>query len=386
MYSTCLFCHGSLGGNQALETFPVGRQLAFDGERGRLWVICPRCHRWNLSPLEVRWEAIEECERAYRDARLKVSTEQVGMARLRDGTELVRVGRPPRPEIAAWRWGDRMGVRRRRALVRSAVGGTVAVGTAAAAVAAGVATLGAAAPVLALAVTHGGMAFMAVREYGTSLKVPGAGGRARSVFRGNLKRASLRPGEAGDGWQLHLPYAGGTDFLEGPEARRALGVLLPKVNPWGARLKRVLGASGMLEETGGAERLLRVMAEESRRREGDFADRHAAWRRGDDTFRVMGWSEMRERGWDKEPINRGALPRLEPEERLALEMAVHEESERRAMEGELKMLEAAWREAEEIAAIADRLVISKETEETLERMRREVGRHESRRDRSRDSP
>jgi hypothetical protein len=382
LYSTCLFCHRHLGANEAIETFPVGGQLAFDSERGRLWVICPRCHRWNLSPLEVRWEAIEECERAYRDARLKVSTEQIGMARLRDGTELVRVGRPARPEIAAWRWGDRMGLRRRRALVRSAVGGTVAVGSAAAAVAAGVAMLGAAAPALAIAVTHGGMAFMAVREYGTATRVPGAGGRTRRVFRGNLKLVSLRPGEVGGGWQLHLPYAGGTDLLEGPEARRALGVLLPKVNPWGARLKRVLGASGMLEETGGAERLLRVMAEESRRREGDFAERHAAWRRGDHlSVYTVRWSRLREdlfeSGWMKEPINRGALSRLKPDERLALEMAVHEESERRAMEGELKMLEAAWREAEEIAGIADRLVVSADTEARLEEIRREIGRGDS---------
>jgi hypothetical protein len=40
---------------------------------------------------------------------------------------------------------------------------------------------------------------------------------------------------------------------------------------------------------------------------------------------------------------------------LALEMAVHEETERRAMEGELAMLEQMWRDAEQIAAIADRL-------------------------------
>ena len=36
-------------------------------------------------------------------------------------------------------------------------------------------------------------------------------------------------------------------------------------------------------------------------------------------------------------------------------MTLHEESERRALQGELATLEAAWREAEEIAAIADSL-------------------------------
>jgi hypothetical protein len=40
---------------------------------------------------------------------------------------------------------------------------------------------------------------------------------------------------------------------------------------------------------------------------------------------------------------------------VALEMALHEEQERRAMDGELAELEAMWREAEEIAAIADAL-------------------------------
>jgi hypothetical protein len=43
-------------------------------------------------------------------------------------------------------------------------------------------------------------------------------------------------------------------------------------------------------------------------------------------------------------------------DRLALEMAAHEESERRALDGELAALEAAWRDADEIAMIADALL------------------------------
>lgn len=114
MYSTCLFCHASLGANERLEQFPVGRRLAFDSARGRLWVICPRCARWNLSPLEERWEIQEECERLFRDTRLRYSTEQIGMARLADGLELVRIGEPLRPEMAAWRYGRIFGRRMRR--------------------------------------------------------------------------------------------------------------------------------------------------------------------------------------------------------------------------------------------------------------------------------
>jgi len=51
----------------------------------------------------------------------------------------------------------------------------------------------------------------------------------------------------------------------------------------------------------------------------------------------------------------GNEPRLHTPFALALEMALTEESERRALEGELAALKAAWREAEEIAAIADAL-------------------------------
>ena len=74
MYSTCLFCHAGLGANELVEHFPVGRRLAFDPERGRLWVVCKRCTRWNLTPLEERWEAIEECERLFAATPLRAST------------------------------------------------------------------------------------------------------------------------------------------------------------------------------------------------------------------------------------------------------------------------------------------------------------------------
>jgi len=52
MYSTCLFCHAHLGANAVLERFPVGRRLAFDPARGRLWVVCRKGGRWNLAPAE----------------------------------------------------------------------------------------------------------------------------------------------------------------------------------------------------------------------------------------------------------------------------------------------------------------------------------------------
>ena len=48
-------------------------------------------------------------------------------------------------------------------------------------------------------------------------------------------------------------------------------------------------------------------------------------------------------------------------------MALHEEQERRALEGEPAQLELAWREAEEIAAIADNLLLPEHTDEFPDR-------------------
>jgi hypothetical protein len=57
------------------------------------------------------------------------------------------------------------------------------------------------------------------------------------------------------------------------------------------------------------------------------------------------------------------------EVRLAAEMAVHEEVERRALEGELRALEATWREAEEVAAIADSLTLPAGVLRALDQLR-----------------
>jgi hypothetical protein len=57
--------------------------------------------------------------------------------------------------------------------------------------------------------------------------------------------------------------------------------------------------------------------------------------------------------------------------RLALEMAAHEETERRALEGELHLLASAWRDAEEVAAIADDMFLPASVDEELARLKRE---------------
>ena len=51
-------------------------------------------------------------------------------------------------------------------------------------------------------------------------------------------------------------------------------------------------------------------------------------------------------------------------------MALHEESERRAMQGELEELERAWREAEEIAGISDNLLVPSSVSSALDKLKR----------------
>jgi hypothetical protein len=55
---------------------------------------------------------------------------------------------------------------------------------------------------------------------------------------------------------------------------------------------------------------------------------------------------------------------------LALEMALHEDTERTALAGELGALRAAWQDAEEIAAIADSLLVSGEVADRLRTLKR----------------
>ena len=117
MYSTCLFCSADLGANEMIEEFPVGGSLAFDAERGRLWAVCPKCRRWNLAPIEERWEAVESSEKLFRSSRLRVHSENIGLCKLPDGTRLIRVGDAVPREFAAWRYGDELVRRRKQALL-----------------------------------------------------------------------------------------------------------------------------------------------------------------------------------------------------------------------------------------------------------------------------
>jgi hypothetical protein len=50
-------------------------------------------------------------------------------------------------------------------------------------------------------------------------------------------------------------------------------------------------------------------------------------------------------------------------------MALHEDAERIALQGELEQLERAWREAEEIAEISDNLLVPESVTGALDKLR-----------------
>ncbi len=116
MFKTCAFCNAPFDGDGGPSGLGVGRRLAFDEWRGRLWVVCSKCSRWNLTPLDDRLERIESVARAARDerggSRVVASTEQVALIRWQR-YDFVRVGKPLRVELATWRYGERLRTRQR---------------------------------------------------------------------------------------------------------------------------------------------------------------------------------------------------------------------------------------------------------------------------------
>jgi len=348
MYSTCIHCHASLGANETLEQFPVGRRLAFDPAKGRLWVVCGECRQWNLSPLDERWEAIESAERLYRGTRLRASTDQVGLAQMPDGTELIRIGAPMLPEMAAWRYGPRFETRYRRHLIGIAAGATIIGGYIVAGPVLGVIAGGAwglpanlmsfgrivasARRVVARFEDADGPLTLSGWHLSTSRVVALPDDPLGWGISIQAKRQDLPIGKFGKGFD----YMDKRIVLTGEQARAAANLILPRANATGGRRQAVEDAVRMIER---------------------FEAPRSGFLEAAEVFRKEGSG-----------MKKGGIAALPLELRLALEMASHEETERRALEGELAALEASWKEAEAIAAIADSLTLPQQVLTRLERL------------------
>ena len=387
MYATCTFCYAALGTNDVLETFGVSRRVAFDPAKGCLWAICPSCTRWNLAPLEERWETVEDCERRFRATTLRYSSGNIGRAWIAGDIELIRVGPALRPEVAAWRYG-RVLVKRPSlgaGLAQAAVGAatraldvlTRSRGAASRDVRAAVARL--------MGRVRGGRVMDLVRLpgsgaesiagsiHGTSdgsegMDVPVAVVRFRHLAQAALVRpAPWRP------WSLQIAHDHGVLTVEGDEGLRTAARILAVINRTGhaGGFSRELLETAVrkVDESAHTDSYFnRVLAIALRSDWGRGREAAANDEGGAEVVSLEGGSSDVERlalrltgrtfwgqgGIGSEP--RTALLDLPLVDRLALEMAAHEETERRALEGELAELEAAWREADEIASIADALL------------------------------
>ena len=295
-----------------------------------MWAVCKKCGRWNLTPLEERWEAIEECERQYRGTVRRSSTDQIGLGRVRDGTDLIRIGQPLRPEFAAWRYGRHFLRRRRYKQVGMAVG---------LATTAGIWLLGG--PLVSFGIAGSALVTRLLTRHNEL-------GRARRFIRRRAEegfgqriwqqeRVAIRiiPADDEQGWGLRFALDGKfLDFL-GHDALHTAHLIAPAINHEGAAPSSVNVAVREIEIAGSPERYFRKVLKFGQDNNWHFT------------------------GLDGYP---GHM-------RLAFEMAAHEETERSALEGELQQLETDWREAEEIAAIADNLFLPKSVSDFMERHR-----------------
>jgi len=328
MFRSCAFCNAPLDGDGGPSGLGVGRRLAFDEWKGRLWVICSKCSRWNLTPLDDRLDRIDAVARAARQGRVAAATDQVALIRWQ-GYDFVQVGKPPRVELATWRYGERLRSRQRERMKVVIPLSIAAIG------------LGIAANVVAgggLGVFVWNLHRVADRLYiaivgnrRVVLSEPPICERCGSLMQlraRHVQHARVVPDAHADvAVLLSCPRCRreGTQ-LGGSDAVQVLRQGLTYLNVTRSGRRRAEDAARVVDEIGGPERLLR-----------DVARREVT------------------------------LRSLRPERRLALEMAVDERAE-------VEELERQWRTAEEIAEIADgTLSTSAQLEEELRRLKRRAG-------------
>jgi hypothetical protein len=168
-----------------------------------------------------------------------------------------------------------------------------------------------------------------------------AAGEGSAVTAGELDElALLVPGSLEDSplaIELHRSGKHGTtETFEGPHLMTLAGLALARRNRTAGRPAHIRAAVDLLDRLG-----------------NPFADPSQARQ----------WIDVHPGRGELFPPRRGTrggrlrITTLDAPTRLALEMAAHEERERLFLASHLSLLEAAWKEAEEIARIADDLLV-----------------------------
>jgi len=283
--------------------------VAYDLDRGRLWMVCRFCSRWSLVPIEARWEALEELERVLSGG--PIQSGRSGPVRLVSRTdhitlfsvgplEVVRVGGAEYSEEAWWRYGRELGgVARKLPRLTPWLR------------AKGVAWKGhrecSECGYLFTEVPFSDRNILVVQlglggQTGEGLASQEDGPGVASASSPTLARRCPKCRDAVDGG-LHL---------RGPEAEITLFRLLAFDHNTGAPIDRIRTAARMIQDPGGPSSLVRVLTRHGR------------------------------------PL--GDLP---PVGVLALEMVTNDARERTLLKMELAELEFRWNREEELAALID---------------------------------
>jgi hypothetical protein len=357
MYSSCLRCDRALGTNTEVVHLSVGRRIAFDTERGRIWVICSACGQWNLTPIEERWEALAECEALARSAEATSAGAEAALAQTASGLELLRVGGMSYGDIANWRYGLRAAERQRRQrlmlmpLAGLSIGLGLAAWTASHAPIAGVWTT------LTVAVMSFILWLNGPRPW---RRFTDGVGRRRFLWPWQVSDVRIiKSALPGGPTELVVPRFWGEMRLRDLGAARALASLLPQLS--GAE------CSGVVIENA----VKRVTAAEQASRKPRRNPGRAARRRARPRNAPPPVAPRVRRPWELLLGDARVLylTAASPERRVALEMAVTEEVEQRELQARTEQLTEEWVEEEEIGAISDDLLVADDVRERMERLK-----------------
>lgn len=325
MFTSCGFCSGALGGDGGASGLGVGRKFSFDPWKSRAWVICQRCGRWNLTPFDERIDTINALDRMAASGRVAATTEQVALIRV-GAYDVVRVGQPPRVEMATWRYGERMKARQREKLKIVVPVAIVAVGLTVAINAASGGTVG---------------VFMG--------QIPGI---SQGVYKGivGYRKVPIEPpicARCGAIMVLRARHVQDARLQHSAHADIALLLICRSCKGEGALLEdadaETALRSGLTYANLHSTRKLKKKASEAALQVDAYG--------GAEAFLVR--QAQRE---VKVSAYKGA-------EALALEMAVDEQVE-------LREIERQWHDAEEIADIADNLLVDPAIEEALRQLKK----------------
>jgi hypothetical protein len=320
MFMRCLFCHGPFPENRTLAHVPRSGRIAFDPGLGRLWMICSRCSRWNLAPIEERAAALHELERLARDhGRTLGSTANVVFLQA-GALELVRIGRAGLGERASWRYGRELRRRKsalesRRSLVAAyTLGAMQYVGEA----------MGLADPDVSIDWDDAPVAdVLRWRRFGW------AAWHGRETCPSCL--STLRALRYDLAWWVYP--------LRGPDGRLGVGVPCQRCDPWTP--DKVYELHGDVAENV----LRRLLAYVN---VGGASERHVA-----DAVRGIEQVGSAEEFAVHATAARPSLWRLGAQGTIGLEIALNESVERRLLDLEARAIEFLWRREEELARIID---------------------------------